>query len=94
VRPAPPKWGFRTLQPAGTPWGAFLRDFPVPVEATATGARLDLRLYVAPDGSGQVFPAEGPAAPHRVTNADEAAALLRAIWEWATVVARGEPPAA
>jgi hypothetical protein len=79
-----------TRAPAGTPWRAFLRDFPV--EATPTGTRLDVRLFVAPDGSGQVFPAAGPAPPHRVANADEAAALLRAVWEWAAVVARGEPP--
>jgi hypothetical protein len=76
--------------PVGTPWLAFLRDFPT--EANPTGARIDLRLYVAPDGSGQVFPAAGSAAPHRVANTDEAAALLRALWEWAAVVARGEPP--
>jgi hypothetical protein len=68
----------------------------IPIQATPTGARLDLRLYVYPDGHGNFLvededgKARTPAQP--VNDPEEARDVLEKIWSRAMSVKEGAPP--
>jgi hypothetical protein len=62
----------------------------IPIQQTPQGARLDLRIYVYPDGHGNflVEDQEGRAStqPQPVNNPDEARDVLEKIWNRAMSV--------
>lgn len=50
------------------------------VEPTDTGARLDLRFYVYPDGHGNIFRLPNTTDGALANNVDQAVDVLREIW--------------
>lgn len=57
---------------------------------TRKGARLDLRLYVYPDGHGNVVVTTGQPPSQPVGDPEEAAQLLRDLWEKAARAQGGD----
>ncbi|MBX9789986.1 MAG: hypothetical protein K2Y37_13795 [Pirellulales bacterium] len=68
----------------------------IPIHQTPKGARLNLRLYVYPDGHGNfcVEDAEGRvvSGDQPVNDPDEAQRVLDKLWFRAMAIRRAEPP--